>query len=343
MRHLKQKIMLKIWYVYLDSTLEPAPRIFYVGKGNDDRILRTTPRNQYWSNIANKYGWQRTIIMATKNEQYAFEIEIANIQHYKTFEKDWPSGIGWGANLTRGGEGSSGAILSIETKMKISLATKGKNNPMYGKHQSTEAKHKISIKATGRFVSNETRKKQSCMRAGTKHPMYGKHHAKETKVKISHTLTGKFCGEKHKRAKLTQLQADQIRNDYKSQQYTRKALSIKYNVSVPVIDRILANKIYKSCTFDARSLLKGNSKKRGIESHMYGKKLSSETKAKISKARKHANYNGENSPNAKLTQQQVNQIREEYSTGTYSYAELANKYQVSKSIIHRVIKNKTYK
>lgn len=55
--------------------------------------------------------------------------------------------------------------LSEETKKKISLATSGKNNPMYGKsamlgkHHSEETKRKMSESAKGRKMSEESKEK----------------------------------------------------------------------------------------------------------------------------------------------------------------------------------------
>lgn len=55
---------------------------------------------------------------------------------------------------------------SIETRKKKSNATKGENNPMYGKHQSEEVKKMNSIRHKG-------------LHAGKNNPMYGKKHSKE--------------------------------------------------------------------------------------------------------------------------------------------------------------------
>ena len=86
--------------------------------------------------------------VAIKDEQYSLEIEIESIRRYKTFEADWKDGSGWGANLTKGGDGASGAIRSDATKQKLRAASTGKK-------QSEEAKKKISIANTGRVRSEE--------------------------------------------------------------------------------------------------------------------------------------------------------------------------------------------
>lgn len=155
-----------IYYIYLDYTLEVYPRIFYVGKGTQTRVAKKT-RNNYWINIANKYGWRREVILSTKDENYALDLEIFNIKLYKTFETDWTDKSGFGANLTRGGEGMSGFKFSEETKCKMSIAQTGKKrspeahlkwqsanknkpSPNKGNKASLELKKKLSIAHIGK-------------------------------------------------------------------------------------------------------------------------------------------------------------------------------------------------
>ena len=106
-------------------------------------------------------------------------------------------------NRTDGGDGVSGYIPSEETRKKISVATKGKNHPMYGKTLSDETKRKISEKTRGKKIkpftkehrrklsvasknlSEETRKKLSDANRGKNNPNYGKTASEETKRKMS--------------------------------------------------------------------------------------------------------------------------------------------------------------
>lgn len=55
-----------------------------------------------------------------------------------------------------------GRKLSEEHKNKISIKTKGENNPMYSKKHSEKSKQLMSIHKKGKYI-------------GTKNPMYGKH------------------------------------------------------------------------------------------------------------------------------------------------------------------------
>jgi len=65
-----------------------------------------------------------------------------------------------------------------------------------------------------------------------------------------------------------------------------------------------------------------------------GKKKSEEMKKKIS---------GENHYFSKLTWEIVREIRREYSSGKFTYAELAEKYNVDPSNIYYIVKNKSWK
>lgn len=83
-----------------------------------------------------------------------------------------------------------GKTFSKETKLKISLANKGKT-------LSEETKQKISLANKGRIHSEEAKRKMSLAKrgkyGGEKHPMYGKHHSLESRRKMS--LANK--GDKH--------------------------------------------------------------------------------------------------------------------------------------------------
>ena len=86
-----------------------------------------------------------------------------------------------------------------------------------------------------------------------------------------------------------------------------------------------------------------------------GKHLSKETRQKMSKARKgnHLSeehrqkisdaFKGEKSSRAKLTCEKVNEIRENYKTGKFSYAKLAKEYGVSPSAVQHIIENRSWK
>lgn len=115
----------KVFYNYIDWTLEKSPRAFYVGKGLIKRTQRRE-RNTYWQRIAAKYGWRREVVLATKDESFAFEEEKRRIAELGTFEDGTPGR--WGANLTEGGGGIGGWKPSQEWIK----ARSGENNPFFG-------------------------------------------------------------------------------------------------------------------------------------------------------------------------------------------------------------------
>lgn len=140
-----------IFFNYVDWTLEDVPRPFYVGKGKLPRV-QLHERNAYWKNIATKFGWRREIVLATKDEQFAFEEEKRRIAVLGTFEDGTPGR--WGANLTEGGEGPSGRKHSQERKDAISaFMRQRKREPL-----SQESKERISIALKGKPSSKKGQK-----------------------------------------------------------------------------------------------------------------------------------------------------------------------------------------
>ena len=140
----------QVFFVYVDRTTDGRP--FYVGKGTAWR-LRQKYRNTHWRHIADKHGWVREVVFATKVEQAAFDLEIELIAFYNTFK-------GWGANYSAGGEGPLGYRHTEETKERIRRTTTGRkrgpisalagvNHPTYGKRPTDEAKQKNRLAHSG--------------------------------------------------------------------------------------------------------------------------------------------------------------------------------------------------
>jgi len=68
---------------------------------------------------------------------------------------------------------SLGYTHTAETRLQLSVAKSGANNPFYGQTHSEETLAKISDALTGRSHSEETRAKMSDAKTGVNHPMYG--------------------------------------------------------------------------------------------------------------------------------------------------------------------------
>ena len=88
--------------------------------------------NIYFTRAINKYGWENIehkVLYTDITEEEAKSIEIQLIKKYKD--------LGISYNITDGGDGTTGHIVSEETRRKISEA-------QLGKKHSEETKQKIS-------------------------------------------------------------------------------------------------------------------------------------------------------------------------------------------------------
>ena len=130
--------------------------IFYVGIGNSKiRSQRNEGRNTHWTRVFNKYGKYVEIIAENISVEDARELEIFLISQI---------GLVNLCNQTLGGEGFFGGKHTKESKLKMSLANKGR-------------KH-----------SEETRAKISKAHMG--HSNYLKSQSKEARIKIGNASRG---------------------------------------------------------------------------------------------------------------------------------------------------------
>jgi group I intron endonuclease len=151
------------FYVYAHLRKDGTP--FYVGKGKDKRIVDRTSRSTWWWNIFKKEYPDEKIpngIILSNNltEQEALDIEKYWIA---LFGRKNIHSNGILINNTDGGEGTVGAILSEETRSKMSKSRKGKKNPMWGKTRTEEEKLIFSLANKGKvsFWRGKTRSEKS--------------------------------------------------------------------------------------------------------------------------------------------------------------------------------------
>lgn len=154
--------------------------VFYIGIGRyKKRAYSTKGRNTHWNNIANKYGYYVDIIEENISWEMACEKEKYWIKLYG--REDLKEGTL--VNMTDGGDGQIGRVVTDETKLKISLAN-------IHKTLTSEHKNKISQSIKGKSLS-ETHKKN------LSESLMGKPHSDVHKLNISKSMKGKGVGKTH--------------------------------------------------------------------------------------------------------------------------------------------------
>ena len=195
-------------YYYTYAYLREDKTPYYIGKGKGNRAYRRRK-----TDIKPPKDKSRILILKQNlTEQESFKHEIYMIAVFG--RKDLGTGILH--NRTNGGEGASGAIMSDETRKKLSEANKGRtyseetrkkmSESQKDRTFSVEHRRKLSEANKGRTYSEETRKKlseanknpsketrkkMSEARKGEMNPFYGKNHSDENRRKISEAQKGK--------------------------------------------------------------------------------------------------------------------------------------------------------
>ena len=139
--------------------------------------------NSYIDNAIQKYGIENFKIDVVEKCNTSDELNEREIFWIKFFNCKVPNGY----NLTDGGEGCTGHIVTAETRKKLSESHKGK----CGRICSEETKLKISSANKGHSVSEEARAMMSAAHKGKKL-------SEETKAKMSAAKKNKrpiICNE----------------------------------------------------------------------------------------------------------------------------------------------------
>lgn len=170
-------------YVYQHIRLD-TNEVFYIGIGKENkRAFDKRSRNKHWHHIANKVGYSVDIVAEGITWEEALNLEK---QLIKTIgRKDL--GLGPLVNMTEGGEGTLGRIMSEVTKQK-----------RCGKKLSEETRQRISNAQKGKkrkLHCEETRKKMADAKVGKKRPEHsaklkGRKQSDQTKQKLSEKLKG---------------------------------------------------------------------------------------------------------------------------------------------------------
>ena len=111
-----------VYYTYSHST--PDGVVFYIGKGHDGRAYSFSDRGWQWRERGAKAkGILIKIVAEWGTEQEAFIHEKKLIKHYKELGLNL-------VNLTDGGAGPTGYMLTDVTRQKLSKANKGRIFPV---------------------------------------------------------------------------------------------------------------------------------------------------------------------------------------------------------------------
>jgi hypothetical protein len=174
-------------YVYRHIRLDKNEP-FYIGIGSDEKFSRAHSkhqRNKKWYNIIAKTDYKVQVVLMDISLEEAKEKEVEFIKLYGRSDKS----EGTLCNLTDGGEGNPGRIVSDEWRKKQSMKIKGRK-------MSEEFKQKRREYMTGRKMPEECRQNH-IERMRTSHPMRGKKMSDEARKNISEGHKGIFSGDKH--------------------------------------------------------------------------------------------------------------------------------------------------
>ena len=176
--------------------------VFYVGIGSDNqgKYIRaySKDRNGFWYIIKNKTEYVVEIVFDNITWEEACNKEIQLIKEYGRKNL----GLGTLVNLTDGGEGNLGVVVSEETRIKLrEINLKNGNKPPamwghkfnLGRKHSEETQKKRSLALKGRTFSDETRKLKSEIAKSKGQRPYqpiGFKHSEETKKRLSEIKKG---------------------------------------------------------------------------------------------------------------------------------------------------------
>ena len=183
------------YYVYEHWRLD-RDECFYVGKGKGGRAYSTKNRNRHHKAICAKlsregFAMEVRMVATGLTEEEAFHLEVERIKFWREAGIDL-------ANLTNGGEGSSGHVVSEELRSRLSEINKGRPAALKGKRHTENTKailsHKAKLRGPPRLTMETIEKIAKSHRGRKRSP--------ETCAKISAAKVGKPNWAKGKPSKL---------------------------------------------------------------------------------------------------------------------------------------------
>jgi len=178
--------------------------------------------NPHLQNAWDKYGEDSFAleIVEETNDDILFERE----QFYLDLLMSWDNEIGY--NIAKSVFSPlKGRKMSLESKLKLSLSLKGKI-------RTPEHQRKLTLSQIGKKRSDETKKKISLNRKG-------KYCGEK-----NHKFGIRMPGEKNPTSKLTNKEANEIREKYNNKELNQCELATLYNVCQTTISNIILHKCY---------------------------------------------------------------------------------------------------
>ena len=137
-----------MFYTYAHITSD-TNRIFYIGKGSGNRLLRKDARNKHWHNTVLKHGYKATKLATWKTEKEAFEHEKLLISCFKDMGyKLVNQSAGGDGNGPQGGLSFKGKKHNKESIEKCRMIHKGIAKSKEHNLKNSEA-HKKKVKVDG--------------------------------------------------------------------------------------------------------------------------------------------------------------------------------------------------
>lgn len=227
-------------FVYIYTLIDPITGLVrYIGKTNN----LTTRLRSHLKNVKreknHRTNWINAIIQKGLKPLIE-EVDCVPTESWQYWERFYISLFkSWGFSLTNsaeGGIGRSNYSPTIETRLKMGLARKGKKHSeetlkvlsKKGKErmQTLENRTKASLQNKGKIVSESTKTKLSLAVSGENHPFWGKSLSEDHKEKIGNWHRGKNVSE-DTRKKLREINLGKIISDETRKRFSESRMGNK--------------------------------------------------------------------------------------------------------------------
>ena len=275
-----------------------------------------------------KYGvnnFEFSIVQKFDNGDDCLKAEIYWIEYFKSRES------AFGYNLTTGGEGVPGRVVSEKTRELIRAKNTGKKHSketvekMSGENSNSAKLTETQVKEIRNDFSSKTTFDSFAAKYGVDRRTIRNVIYNLCWVDSNYTPPISKVIENGRKPKITAEKADEIRKEFDNSNYTNAAaLANKYSMSRKHIREILNNDVWKT----------------NYESSRYKEIVKKLADLKALGISPNA---GENNYNTKLNKEQVLEIREKFASGKYTKQQLAQTYNVSRISIRSIVNKFNWK